>query len=79
MNISKILKCDVRMSHLYGIIILVMIMQINRLFEIIYILLHKKKVSATELATHLGVSRRTICRDIAITVMPTANLSPNRL
>jgi len=39
-------------------------MQINRLFEIIYILLHKKKVSATELAEQLGVSRRTICRDI---------------
>ena len=39
-------------------------MQINRLFEIIYILLHKKKVSAGELAEQLGVSRRTICRDI---------------
>jgi len=39
-------------------------MQINRLFEIIYILLHKKKVSATELAEQLSVSRRTICRDI---------------
>jgi len=39
-------------------------MRINRLFEIIYILLHKKKVSATELSEQLGVSRRTICRDI---------------
>ena len=39
-------------------------MQINRLFEIIYILLNKKKVSARELAEQLGVSRRTICRDI---------------
>jgi len=39
-------------------------MQISRLFEIIYILLHKKKVSATELAGQLGVSRRTICRDV---------------
>jgi len=39
-------------------------MQINRLFEIIYILLHKKKVSATELAEQLRVSRRTICRDL---------------
>ena len=39
-------------------------MQINRLFEIIYILLHRKKVSAAELAVQLGVSRRTICRDI---------------
>jgi len=40
-------------------------MQIDRLFEIIYILLHKKnKVPARELAEQLGVSRRTICRDI---------------
>jgi Predicted transcriptional regulator len=39
-------------------------MQINRLFEIIYILLDKKKVTAKELATHLHVSRQTICRDI---------------
>jgi len=39
-------------------------MQINRLFEIIYILLHKKRVTARELAEQLGVSRRTICRDI---------------
>jgi len=39
-------------------------MQINRLFEIIYILLHKEFVSASELAKQLGVSRRTICRDI---------------
>ena len=39
-------------------------MQTTRLFEIIYILLHKKKVTAQYLATELGVSRRTICRDI---------------
>lgn len=39
-------------------------MQINRLFEIIYILLDKKSVTARELAEHFGVSRRTICRDI---------------
>jgi len=39
-------------------------MQTSRLFEIIYILLHKKKVSARELAEQLGVSRRTICRDV---------------
>jgi len=39
-------------------------MQTGRLFEIIYILLNKKKVSAGELAAELGVSRRTICRDI---------------
>ncbi len=39
-------------------------MQINRLFEIIYILLNKKSVTAKELTEHFGVSRRTICRDI---------------
>ena len=39
-------------------------MQINRLFEIIYILLDKKSMTARELAEHFGVARRTICRDI---------------
>lgn len=39
-------------------------MQINRLFEIVYILLDKKSVTARELTEHFGVSRRTICRDI---------------
>jgi len=39
-------------------------MQINRLFEIVYILLDKKRVTAKELTEHFGVSRRTICRDI---------------
>ena len=39
-------------------------MQSNRLFEIIYILLNKKSVPARELAERLGVSTRTIYRDI---------------
>jgi len=39
-------------------------MQISRLFEIIYILLHKKRVSARELAEQFGVSTRTIYRDV---------------
>ena len=39
-------------------------MQTTRLFEIIYILLHRKQVSAGELADQLGVSTRTIYRDI---------------
>lgn len=47
-------------------------MQINRLFEIIYILLDKKKVTATELAAHFSVSRQTICRDID--TLSTANI-----
>lgn len=41
-------------------------MQINRLFEIVYILLQRKNISAKELAEHFEVSRRTIYRDIEI-------------
>jgi len=41
-------------------------MQTNRLFQIIYILLCKKTVSTRELADELGVSRRTIFRDIDV-------------
>ena len=39
-------------------------MQINRLLELVYILLYRKSVPARELAELLGVSRRTIYRDI---------------
>lgn len=39
-------------------------MQINRLFEIVYILLEKKCITANELAAHFEVSKRTILRDI---------------
>ncbi|GAE90184.1 helix-turn-helix transcriptional regulator [Acetivibrio straminisolvens] len=39
-------------------------MQIERLFEIIYLLLNKKKMTAQELAEHFEVSKRTILRDI---------------
>ncbi|MDR0286975.1 MAG: HTH domain-containing protein, partial [Clostridiales bacterium] len=39
-------------------------MQVNRLFEIIYILLNKKMITAKELAEHFDVSQRTIYRDI---------------
>lgn len=39
-------------------------MQINRLFEIIYILLDKKNITANELALHFEVSKRTILRDV---------------
>lgn len=41
-------------------------MQINRLFEIIYILLDKRTVTADELAKKFEVSSRTIYRDIEI-------------
>lgn len=39
-------------------------MQIHRLFEIVYILLEKKNVTAKELAEHFEVSARTIYRDV---------------
>lgn len=39
-------------------------MQIQRLFEITYILLQKKRVTAKELAEHFEVSTRTIYRDL---------------
>jgi len=39
-------------------------MQINRLFEIIYILLEKPTVTSTELAQRFEVSTRTIYRDV---------------
>ncbi len=39
-------------------------MQINRLFEIVYILLENKTITATELAERFEVSARTIYRDV---------------
>ena len=39
-------------------------MQTSRLFEIIYLLLNKERVTAKELAERFGVSSRTIYRDI---------------
>ncbi|AFA47226.1 helix-turn-helix transcriptional regulator [Acetobacterium woodii] len=41
-------------------------MQINRLFEIVYILLDKKIITARTLAEHFEVSKRTIYRDLEI-------------
>ena len=41
-------------------------MQINRLFEIVYILLDRKQVTAKELAQKFEVSTRTIYRDIEV-------------
>lgn len=41
-------------------------MQMNRLFEIIYILMNKNTVTAKELSEHFEVSQRTIYRDIDI-------------
>jgi predicted DNA-binding transcriptional regulator YafY len=39
-------------------------MQTDRLFEIIYLLINKNKMTAMELAEHFEVSKRTILRDI---------------
>jgi len=39
-------------------------MQINRLFEIVHLLMNRKRVTANELAAHFEVSKRTILRDI---------------
>ncbi|MTD41419.1 WYL domain-containing protein [Erwinia sp. CPCC 100877] len=39
-------------------------MQLQRLFEIVYLLLNRKKATANELAAHFEVSKRTILRDI---------------
>ena len=41
-------------------------MQINRLFEIIYVLLDKETVTAKELAERFEVSARTVYRDVEI-------------
>lgn len=41
-------------------------MQINRLFEIVYLLLERKSITANELAEHFEVSTRTIYRDIDV-------------
>lgn len=41
-------------------------MQIHRLFEIVYLLLHKKQTTAAELARQFEVSPRTIYRDIDV-------------
>lgn len=41
-------------------------MQINRLFEMVYLLMHRKIMTAQELATHFEVSKRTILRDIEV-------------
>lgn len=41
-------------------------MQINRLFEMLYILINRKHITAKELALHFEVSVRTIYRDIDI-------------
>ena len=41
-------------------------MQINRLFELVYLLMNKERVTANELAEHFEVSKRTILRDIEV-------------
>lgn len=52
------------MSYLCGKIMIVMDMQINRLFEITMILLNKGDITTKEFAEHFWISTRTIYRDI---------------
>ena len=56
------------MTHICHIFVVKFIwvidMQINRLIELVYILLYKKTITAKELAEHFEVSQRTIYRDI---------------
>ena len=59
-NYNATYRCRIK----HGIIKWVMKMQISRLFEIIYALMDKERVTARELAERFGVSRQTICRDI---------------
>lgn len=41
-------------------------MQINRLFEMVYLLLNREKMTAGELAEHFEVSPRTVYRDVEL-------------
>ena len=41
-------------------------MQINRLFEMVYLLMNRKKMTAKELSDHFEVSQRTVYRDIDV-------------
>ena len=41
-------------------------MQINRLFEMVYLLMNRKKMTAKEMSDHFEVSQRTVYRDIDI-------------
>ncbi|MCL2158867.1 MAG: YafY family transcriptional regulator [Oscillospiraceae bacterium] len=41
-------------------------MQINRLFEMVYLLMDRKKMTAKELSDHFEISQRTIYRDIEV-------------
>ena len=61
---KKITEYDVHMSVICGIVFPGDKMQMNRLFEIIYILMNKSTVTAKELAERFEVSQRTIYRDI---------------
>jgi len=61
---NKSFEYDAPLSYFCGILYLVMKLQTSRLFEIIYILLSKNRVTAKELAQRFGVSTRTIYRDI---------------
>lgn len=56
---SSTIKYDIAVSYfrMYNLL-----MQIDQLFEFVYILIDKKQSTATEMAKHFGVSTRTIYR-----------------
>ena len=53
-------------------------MQIDRMLRIIFILLHKKQVTAGELAAEFEVSTRTIYRDLDALAGPASPFIPVR-
>ena len=63
--------CKSLFLNLFGVLFcfrigVIIFMQINRLFEMVYILTDRKKMTAKELSDHFEVSQRTIYRDIEI-------------
>jgi predicted DNA-binding transcriptional regulator YafY len=60
-------KYDMRPSYFYGKILSeVKTVQIHRLFEIVYLLIERKTMTAKQLAGHFEVSARTILRDVEV-------------
>jgi predicted DNA-binding transcriptional regulator YafY len=61
-----VFKYDIVLSGIYGILVLGDEMQIERLFETVYILMQKGNVTAKQLADRLGVTVRTVYRDLDV-------------
>ena len=63
---KKGVKYDMLMSGKHGILFLGDDMKIERLFETVYILMQKGNVTAKQLGERLGVTTRTVYRDLDI-------------